>query len=477
MPKLTLTGGIRYEYATPMQDEHGRIAGVDIFNSTASQAYYIIDSKAQQKYSLVPLNGIQGGPNVAIERTPSPFIPDHKDWSPRVSVAYRATDSLVVRTGYGIYYDFNQSNIQNQQLIMGAYPFGIPDSAAVNNLSSATPRPQNILGGTVFPPFAPSVTVPANLSFAIARKQDRPYLQAWDLGVEKDLGGTLLLSAAYVGSKGTRLPISAEFNDSPTAGPGTPVRPLPQFGAMYAIPNVGVSNYAALQLKAEERAVHGLTFLAAYTYSRSIDESSASNGSQQPGESPQNAYDLPGSRGVSDFDLPQNFVLSSVYDLPIGTGKRFLGGSGWLQSKVLGGWQTTGILSLRSGFPFTLSISGTTPISGPPIRPRDLRPLVLCCRPDFSEVLTNGSIHPIWSSSRIPSERLAATQCARVVIRTSTSGCLRTRSLRKNWSCSSEPRPSISSTTQIGEFRFQPLVPHSLARCLLPVIPGIFSLL
>ena len=378
-PKLTLTGGIRYEYATPMQDEHGRIAGVDIFNSTAQQAYYIIDSRAQQQYSLVPLDQIHGAANVAIERTPSPFLPDHKNWSPRVSVAYRATDTMVIRTGYGIYYDFNQSNIQNQQLIMGAYPFGIPDSAAVNNLSPTTLTPTNLLGGTVFPPFAPSTTVPTNPSFSIARKQDRPYLQAWDLGVEKDLGGNLLLSATYVGSKGTHLPISAEFNDSPVAGPGTPVRPLPQFGSMYAIPNVGVSNYDALQLKAEERAVHGLTFLAAYTYSRSIDESSTSNGSQQPGESPQNAYDLPGSRGVSDFDLPQNFVLSAVYDLPFGTGKRFLSGPGWIDSKVLSGWQTTGILSLRSGFPFTLSISGDNANIGaaaPSQRPSSTGPLL-----------------------------------------------------------------------------------------------------
>jgi hypothetical protein len=148
---------------------------------------------------------------------------------------------------------------------------------------------------------------------------------------------------------------------------------------MYAIPNVGVSNYAALQLKAEERAVHGLTFLAAYTYSRSIDESSASNGSQQPGESPQNAYDLPGSRGVSDFDLPQNFVLSAVYDLPFGTGKRFLSGPGWVESKVLSGWQTTGILSLRSGFPFTLSISGDNANIGaaaPSQRPSSTGPLL-----------------------------------------------------------------------------------------------------
>jgi hypothetical protein len=143
--------------------------------------------------------------------------------------------------------------------------------------------------------------------------------------------------------------------------------------------NITVSNYAALELKAEERASRGLTFLAAYTYSRSIDEASTSNGSQQPGEGPQNAYDLAGSRGVSDFDVPHNFVFSGVYDLPFGSGRRFWSGSGWLQSKVLGGWESTGILSLRSGFPFNLTISGDNANIGaatPYQRPTSIGPLL-----------------------------------------------------------------------------------------------------
>jgi hypothetical protein len=359
-PKLTVTGSLRYDYASPMQDEHGRIAGVDLFGSTPTNGIYMIDAKAQQAYSIVPLNQIQGSANVDVTRPNSPFLPNRTNWAPRLALAYRASNSLVVRAGYGIFYDFNQSNIQNQQYIMGQYPFGEADSAAINSPTSAAPTPQNILGGTVFPPFVPSLNPPTNPAFAITRNQTRPYLQDWDLGLEKDLGGNLLLSATYVGSKGTHLQTTAEFNDAPTAGPGDPNlrRPLPQFGSLLSLPNVAVSNYAALQLKAEERAAHGLTFIASYTYSKSIDENSTSNGSQQPGELPQNAYDLPGSRGVSDFDLPQNFVFSGVYDLPFGSGKKFLSGSGWLHSKVLGGWQTTGILSLRSGFPFTLSISG-----------------------------------------------------------------------------------------------------------------------
>lgn len=359
-PNVTVTGSLRYDYASPMQDEHGRIAGVDLFGSTPTNGIYMIDSKAQQAFSIVPLNQIHGGPNVVIQRPSSPFLPDRTNWAPRLAVAYRATNSLVVRGGYGIFYDFNQSNIQNQQYIMGQYPFGVVDAAAINSPSAGEPLPQNILGGTVFPPFVPSLTPPSNPAFAITRNQSRPYLQNWDLGLEKILDNNLLLSATYVGSKGTHLQTTAEFNDAPTPGPGNPNlrRPLPQFGSLLSLPNIAVSNYAALQLKAEERAAHGLTFIASYTYSKSIDEASTSNGSQQPGELPQNAYDLAGSRGVSDFDLPQSFIFSGVYDLPFGSGQRFLNSSGWLSNKVFGGWQTTGILTLRSGFPFTLSISG-----------------------------------------------------------------------------------------------------------------------
>jgi len=380
-PKLTVTTSLRYDYASPMQDEHGRIAGVDLFGSTATNGIYMIDSKAQQAFSIVPLDQIHGFDNVVIQRPSSPFLRDRTNWAPRLAVAYRASNSLVVRAGYGIFYDFNQSNIKNQQYIMGQYPFGEADSAAINSPTGSAPTPQNILGGTVFPPFVPDLTPPQNPAFAITRNQSRPYLQDWDFGLEKEVAGKLLLSATYVGSKGTHLQSTAEFNDAPTPGAGDPNlrRPLPQFGSLKSLPNFAVSNYAALQLKAEERAAHGLTFLAAYTYGKSIDDASTSNGSQQPGEQPQNAYDLPGSRGVSDFDLPQNFAFSGVYDLPMGSGKRFWSGSGWIQSKLLGGWQSTGILSLRSGFPFTLSISGDNANIGaasPHQRPSSIGPLL-----------------------------------------------------------------------------------------------------
>ncbi len=380
-PNITVTGSLRYDYASPMQEEHGRLAGVDLWDSTPSNGIYLIDSRAQQAFSLVPLDQIHGSPNVSVVRTASPIFPNRKDWSPRVAVAYRANSHLVVRAGYGIFYDFNQSNIQNQQQIMGQYPFGQTYRAAINSPTSAAPTPQNILGGTVFPPFKPSLTTPTNPAFAISRRVSTPYLQDWDFGLEREVGGKLLLSATYVGSKGTHLPINAEFNDAPSPGQGNANlrRPLPQFGSLTTASNITVSNYAALELKAEERASRGLTFLAAYTYSRSIDEASTSNGSQQPGEGPQNAYDLAGSRGVSDFDVPHNFVFSGVYDLPFGSGRRFLSGSGWLQSKVLGGWESTGILSLRSGFPFNLTISGDNANIGaasPNQRPTSLGPIL-----------------------------------------------------------------------------------------------------
>jgi len=176
--------------------------------------------------------------------------------------------------------------------------------------------------------------------------------------MEKQFGGDWLVSATYVGSKGTRVPFDAQFNTALTPGPGNPQlrARLPQLAPIYLIPNQTNSSYNSLQIKAQKTFSQGLSLLASYTWSKSIDIISASEGSQQPGEGIQNTLNLRGDRAVSDFDIPQNFVFNYVYNLPIGQGKRFRGGPGWVSSKLLSGWQITGILSLRSGFPFNIYI-------------------------------------------------------------------------------------------------------------------------
>jgi hypothetical protein len=127
---LTVTLGLRYDYASPYLEEQGRQAGLDVAHSTATNTIWLDVSKN-------PLSG------AAATAPPGIYTPDRKDWGPRVALAYSMPHDFVVRSGYAIFYDFNQSNIQNQQAIMGQWPFGLPDiiPAGLDAPSIETPAP------------------------------------------------------------------------------------------------------------------------------------------------------------------------------------------------------------------------------------------------------------------------------------------------------------------------------------------------
>jgi hypothetical protein len=145
-------------------------------------------------------------------------------------------------------------------------------------------------------------------------------------------------------------------NTADTPGPGAlaPRQRLPQFAPLTIDGNWSNTSYNAGQVKIEKRTSSGLAFLLSYTYSKSLDEGSTVHGTSQPYNGIQNSFDIRGSRGPSDFDLTHNFVTSAVYDLPFGTGKKYLNNSGILSRYLFGGWQLTSIVSANSGFPFTL---------------------------------------------------------------------------------------------------------------------------
>jgi hypothetical protein len=119
----------------------------------------------------------------------------------------------------------------------------------------------------------------------------------------------------------------------------------------------------------EKRAAHGLAFLASYTYSKSLDDASGLFGTKSEPGYPQNSYNLPGDWGLSNFNVKHRFVYSSIYELPFGTGQRWLAEPG-IANRILGNWKFTGIVTLQSGQPFTVNRSvdqsgtGTIDIGG-----------------------------------------------------------------------------------------------------------------
>jgi hypothetical protein len=172
-----------------------------------------------------------------------------------------------------------------------------------------------------------------------------------NVGVERTLPGSINLAANYVGAAGRNLVLSIVENIAEASVlPANPRRPLPRSGSFVYAPNEGRSSYHALQLTVERRFARGLSFRNAYTWSKSSDHVSDPNNVDDI----EYAYDRDASWARADFDVRHQNVFSWVYQLPFGHGQSF--GSSWngFLNQALGGWQVSGVVSIRSGPPFTI---------------------------------------------------------------------------------------------------------------------------
>jgi hypothetical protein len=219
---------------------------------------------------------------------------------------------------------------------------------------------------------------PNNLSagatvYYIPQSQSTPYMQQWNLDIQRALPGNFLLDVAYVGTLGVHLTGTSNLNQArPSDLPAAGREPLSTIiGEAHAMLNRESSAYHALQVKLERRFTSGFYLMGAYTWSKSIDDGSvASSGANNPMASsalPQDSFNWRAERGLSDFDLRHRMVVSSLYELPFGKGKRFLSSSSRAVQGFLGGWQVNGITAVQTGSPFTprLQEGGTTINAGP----------------------------------------------------------------------------------------------------------------
>lgn len=318
---LTLDLGMRYDYMTPLGESHNRIAN---FWYPTGQ---IITA------------GTQGYPS-------NLEVTDKKDFAPRVGIAYSpfSSQKLVVRAGYGRF--FSPQEIRTGDPLQVAYnlPFFYEPIFTSDGLTPA----MTLATGW------PSLD-PANAVLPSVTSQDwyphNPVVDAWNLNLQYQLPGQVLVTGAYVGNKATHLQVLVDRNQIPTPGPTfeQSLRPYPQYGPFTSIENHGNSTYESFQLTVEKRTSHGLYLLSSFTYGKSIND--------QPeiccnSPWPQDSYNLRAEKGLSDFDNRARWVTSFDYALPVGQGQKFLGQNKGLDY-VLGGWHLGGIVTFRSGFPFT----------------------------------------------------------------------------------------------------------------------------
>lgn len=321
---VTLNLGLRYDFNQPPYDTEDRFSVPD-FDSPDG--------------GFIPV-GTQGIPRAG-------FKADKNNFAPRIGIAWRPFHDAktVVRGGYGVFYD---SGILNLNLLPRLNP---PNFAL--DLVVPAPSLKDAFSGDAFP---------VTLLNGIDASYHDGYYQQYSVGVQRELIPNLMLDVAYVGARGRDLQVFRDTNQGPPGG-GEPFVLDPNFGPAQIAFAQGRSDYHSVQVRLERRFVNGLSVLSAYTWSRSRDNASALFGSHASSGAPQNSFDLDAEYGPSDFDAPNRWVLSYVWELPVGKGRRFLDRDDVLAA-IFGNWEFAGIISLQSARPFTVSYGTAANFSG-----------------------------------------------------------------------------------------------------------------
>lgn len=343
-PNLTLNLGLRWEYNAPATDKYNHLATFDPnFPNTTPLPYL----------------------RISTSDTPNIYDSSHKEFAPRIGFAYTPFGpKTVIRGGYGLFWDIKLLNVILNSNLTAPFLTGFSFNQSTNgvpNINLANPY-----GGTGTP------AIP-NASWVENPFRDG-YAQQWSFNVQRELASSLGVTVGYVGSKGTHLDRAYDYNEpAPTASFTQSLRKYPMYAAINVRSPGASSVYHSLQISAEKRFSKGLSFLSAYTFSKSIDDGSLWNGSAVA------VTNFRLERGLSTFDTRHRWITSYTYDLPYGHNRSFGKGSSSLVNAILGGWQTNGIVTIQSGNPLDpstgLQLSGTQ---------TGTRPDVTCNPNDFS---------------------------------------------------------------------------------------------
>jgi hypothetical protein len=311
---LTVSLGLRYELNTPVQTYAG-----------------FASMLAEDQETIIPTSF----PAEGFKFTD----PNYKDIAPRLGATYRLGQKTVVRAGFGIYYNPNQMN---------SFTFltNNPPLAAVSTFSSDPANPTLSFAsplGVVGPGGPPDMISPTR-HLPNARKDQ------WSFDIQRELAPGTALDLQYIGSNTSHLDRSF-FNNTPQPGPGPvdPRRPSQRFRTRRIIQNDLIADYDAVSVILRKRMSHGLQADAHYTWSRTRDMATHSNGGGQT----MNNYDIRADYGPANWDTPHRFVASYIYDVPF-----FKTSSQPILKYVVAGWQIGGVTTIQSGVPLNVTTSG-----------------------------------------------------------------------------------------------------------------------
>ena len=325
---LTLNIGLRWEINTTPGDHSNRLTNFNPATATpVTQAN--------------PAPGATGGPLRPGFSGNHVLNFDWHDFAPRFGFAWQPfrDGKTVIRGGGGTYY--NTYALHNA---FGGIYDGFPYT--INNSYTASVA-QPLLLSNPFP--STNAVVSSNQGGADPNFRNARVYE-WSLGIQRQLTNDMVAEAIYMGSAGNHLQITQNINQ-PAPGPGTPAqvnarRPYAQYGTINYYEFDGNSRFNSLQASLKKRYGYGLSFLAAWTFSKSVDDLGPYT----------NNFNFTTGRGLSTFDVRNRIVFSPVYELPFGKGKPFLGQGMW--APILGGWQLSSLVQWQTGNPLTATLSG-----------------------------------------------------------------------------------------------------------------------
>ena len=309
------------------------------------------------------------------------------NFAPRLSLAYKFTDKLVVRAGYGRSYDigvfgslFGHSVTQNLPVLAVQRLNAPTNFDRVFTLAQGAPAFTAFFGLNNTPRNGgrPNTSLPSNGRFflpdgvftrALPEKQTLPSVDAYNVTVQYQLTDKTSVEVAYVGNKGTHVFAgdgpAIDANQAVIGAPSTnrnARRPFfNKFGWTQGIDffcNCADNRYNSLQVKGERRFANGYSLLTHYTYQRATQDGAEYF-----------FFDANLNRGPADWERTHNFVFTQVFELPFGKGKKFLGGISRPADFALGGWQFNSTTTVQSGQPFNFGYDAGSNIDTGPNRP------------------------------------------------------------------------------------------------------------
>jgi hypothetical protein len=333
--QLTVQMGLRWEYLGPWHELNDQEGSFDA--ASGKIAYHKVPANLPPQLQPLIINQDGFYPEGILQK-------DLNNWGPRVGIAYSATDTTVVRSGFGVYYDnLNLNELQFSRLVPPFYgQYSLQPTRTDLRLNA----------DTLFPDLNNIPQFPA--PFSMDPSNRTAYTFQWNANVQRSLANDYIVEVAYTASRSYNEHKRYNINQ---AQPGTtPIAtrvPYPAFqSAILYSSDAGWARFQGLSVRLEKRYSDGFFFLGNYQLSKNTD-----NGS---GEVEANdtayAWNLNADESYSRYDQRHRGALSFGYELPFGPGKTWLS-SGGTAAYILGGWQVQGIVRLGSGFPFSVTSS------------------------------------------------------------------------------------------------------------------------